>query len=221
MPLIEEKRRAVSPLAVRPLVTAAAAVVASVVFVVVIAVVARATADGVVMPDHDAGFADAGPVVVDAGFPDAGFPDAGMPYTVSLDAGVVDSGPATVDGPPFDAKDVVAAAVVVVDACAAEALRWDPSLGGSFTLVVDLPVGAPIAVLTEGLNSPVLSSCLGRRTGDIAWPEAVRSSTVAVPLSARARASLDASGHVTWSDAVVTSGPERAVGNVNDAGEPE
>ncbi len=223
MALIDEKRRPPSPLQVRPIVTGVAALVASFVFVVVTAVVARATADGVVMPDRDAGFPDAGPIVVDAGFADAGFFDAGMPYTVSLDAGVVDSGPATVDGPPFEAKDVVKAAVVVVEICAGEALRWDPSLGGAFTLVVDLPVGAPVAVIVDGLTSPVLSSCIARRTIDIAWPESMRSSSVAVPLQARARASLDGAGRVTWSDSAVTSGPDRPVAdeNVNDVGDPE
>lgn len=209
MSLIEEKRPP-SPTTLRPLQTGAAAFVASAIFVVVIAVVARATADGVVMPDRDAGFVDvvdAG-VVVDAGTEDA-VVDAGALVTVSLDAGVEVFAPATVDGPPFDAREVIGAAAVVVEGCAGEALRWDPSLGGPFSLVVDLPVGAPVAIVVEGLTSPVLSSCLSRRVVDVAWPEAVRASTLAVPLRVHARAKLAGSGEVTWSDAAVTSGPEK------------
>ena len=215
MPLIEEKRRP-SPLLVRPIVTAVASVVAAAVFLIVVVVVARATADGVVMPPRDAGFVvDAGVVdagVLDAGVVDAGpeFVDAGALVTVSLDAGVdvSDGGPASVDGPPFDAGAVVSAAAVVVERCAGDALRWDPSLGGPFSLVVDLPVGAAPAIVVDGLVSPVLTACLERRAVDVAWPEALRASTLAVPLAVRARAILDGSGRVNWSDAAVTAAVE-------------
>jgi hypothetical protein len=120
----------------------------------------------------------------------------------------VDAGPIMVPGPPFPPAAVIGAAVVVVEACAGDALRWDPSLGGPFVLEVDLgPLfadddgAAPPRVSTPGLLSPVLSSCLQRRAGDIVLPPL---GDVEVPLSVHARATLGAGGSIAWSDAIVT-----------------
>jgi hypothetical protein len=125
------------------------------------------------------------------------------------DDGVADGGPADVPGPPFSPAAVVDAAVVVVQACAIDALRWDPSLGGVFGLQVDLgplfvaPDGAAAPrIATPGLLSPVLSNCLARRSGDVQLPPL---GDVSEPLAVHARAVLDAGGRITWSDAVVTT----------------
>ncbi|MDP2340233.1 MAG: hypothetical protein Q8O67_04685 [Deltaproteobacteria bacterium] len=206
-----ERAQTPSPFKMRPLPTLLASLVTSALFIVGVALIAHATADGTVMhrpwiegDPPDAGFAVV--VVVDAGPPEE--PDAGVMITVSIDAGV-DLSPAlppTVDGPPFSASEVAAAAVVVVERCAVEALRWDPSLGGPFSLFVDLPVGTPPAIVVEGLTSPVLSSCVERRTPEMSLPPAFQAAALEVPLGVTARATLDATGRVTWSDAVVVSG---------------
>lgn len=232
MALIENKRPA-SPLNARLLPTFAAAFSGSVVFIFAIAFVARCTADGVVMPPRapvDAannGGVDAGVDVSDAGFfDDAGNEigvDAGVLVTVTFDgrdAGVLEM---TVSGPPFDAKEVVVIAASVVETCAREALRWDPSLGGPFTLGVELPIGSPPEVVVDGLVSPVLSSCLTRRGAELVFPAAV--SNVDAALAVRARANLDGAGVVTWSDAAIT-GPRGGQskpkgGNVKEAASPE
>lgn len=189
-----DKARAPGPIRVRLLPTLFASSGAVVVFVFVLAFVARATADGVTMPPRedpvvvDAGSVaviDAGAIVdagnVDAGDIDAGSVDAGSEvvdagelYTVSQDAGPdVDGGPAEVEGPPYEPADVAARAVVLVEACAKDALRWDPSLGGTFLLRVTLPEAGtkqvPV-IVADGLRSPVLSACVKRKQGSVLWP---------------------------------------------------
>ncbi len=211
MALIEAPR-APSPLKIRPLPTLAACVLASGLFVVIVAVLARATADAQTLPVR--GFEDAGVVigaVVDAGTALPEVVDAGVVSTVSLDAGVdpLPGAAPTVDGPPFSASEVAAAAVVIVERCAVEALRWDPSLGGPFSLVVDLPVGAPPLIIVDGLTSPVLSACVARRAVELGLPPDFQAAALDVALAVVARASLDGSGHVTWSDAAVVSGRKR------------
>jgi hypothetical protein len=119
-------------------------------------------------------------------------------------------GPAFVAQPPFAPADLMSAAVVVVQACIADALRWDPSLGGPFVLHVDLaplfssadePSTGPL-LTTPGLLSPVLSSCLSRRAVDVSLP---RLGDIEVPLAVVARATLGADGVVAWSDARITT----------------
>lgn len=211
MALIEERRRP-SPFSVRILPTLGAVVVCSFFFVFFVGVIARCTADSAVMPvpvvpvvPVVGDVVDAGVVGVAAGFVDAGSEDvdAGVLVTVSLDAGQEPTLPATVSGPPFEAKEVAAAAAVVVEVCAREALRWDPSLGGPFTLIVNLPEGAPAEIVVDGLVSPILSSCLARRITDLTLPEAARAPLVSLAVSARA--SLDGAARVTWSDPAVTA----------------
>ncbi|MBM4282957.1 MAG: hypothetical protein FJ137_20125 [Deltaproteobacteria bacterium] len=134
----------------------------------------------------------------------------GALVTVSPDVGPgVDAGPASASGPPFSPTAVVSAAVVVVQACVADALRWDPSLGGPFAVVVDLgPLfaaedgAAPPRLETPGLLSPVLANCLLRRAADVQLPPL---GDVEVPLAVRARATLGADGTIAWSDALVTT----------------
>jgi hypothetical protein len=220
MPLVDT-RPPPSPLNVRPLPTLVAACGAALAFVVSLAVVARLTADGVVMPARpvpatpgEAPPADSAPApgsARDAASTSPGESDAGLELvTVAVDAGVLpDAGPADVPLPPFSPGDVVGAAVVVIEACAADALRWDPSLGGPFVIEVDLgPLfvvdadDAAVLLSTPGLTSPVLASCLRRRASAVALPAL---GDLASALSVRARASLGADGRVTWSDAVVTT----------------
>ncbi len=224
--------------------TLLASVAAVALSVVVIAVVARATADGAVVPMHndddgvvvDAGAVldagDAGVVaasvdggvvdavdagVVHAGVVDAGLVDAGPPIelvTVSPDAGpVVDGGPATVEGPPYESAAVAAAALVLVEACAVDARRWDPSLGGAFTLRVTLPalpeeLGAgststPLLVAADGLRSPVLEACIARRLSEVVLPPGA--SDLLQRQQVEARASLSTSGRVEVSSVGVVA----------------
>jgi hypothetical protein len=141
-----------SPLRVRPLPVIFASVVAVAVFVVVLAVVARLTADGVVMPRPDAG------PEADAGVLEGGDIDAGVVELVTVEPGPdagpePDGGPPTVEPPPYDPAVVAAAAVVVVESCVKDALRWDPSLGGAFTLRVILPV-TPLTTSERELEEP-------------------------------------------------------------------
>lgn len=227
MPLVDN-RPPPSPLNIHPLRTAIAVTTAAVVFVVGVAVVARVTADAQTRSPRDVlgltvedagsvadGGVNGGGNAAGPGVPEpdraADAADAGMAVvTVSPDAGVgLDAGLPDVPGPPFSPSDVVTAAVVVVQACAGDALRWDPSLGGPFSLQVDLgPLfvaadgAAPPRILTPGLTSPVLSNCLARRSGDIQLPFL---GDVEVPLAVHARAALDAGGRITWSDAFVTT----------------
>ena len=175
--------------------------------------------DGGVLLTHDDGAEpmDGGPRDaghLDAGHLDAGHEgdnwqralvDAGPLVWVSADAGpVVDAGPPTAPEPPFEADDVANAGGTLVERCSREALRWDPSLGGAFTLVVALPAagtGDRVVVRADGLRSPVLARCLQQRSASTAVPgEALG---VTVPLEVRARASLTSSGTVTIADAAI------------------
>ncbi len=210
MALLETRRAPPSPLNLRPIPTLLAIALSSGLFIVALAFVARATADGSVMPVQELPFVDAGPPLVagDGGTfvesdEEPAFVDAGALYSASPDGGTEPIPPPSVDGPPFAASEVAAAAVVVVEQCAQEALRWDPSLGGPFALAVELPVGTPAVIVVDGLVSPVLSSCLTRRTSELALPASLLAAALEVPLAVRARASLAADGRITWSDAVV------------------
>ncbi len=198
--------------ALRIIPTTVASVVASAVFVIVIAVVARNTADGVPAPMT---YRDAGDVVGD----DAVIDDAGVgdDAGVMADAGFVtvdegpdagpepDAGPPFVDGPPYDPALVITAAVEVAAVCAAEAMRWDPSLGGPFTLSVTLPsaVRDVVDVDAIGLRSPVLERCLERRGPHIALPGGARHNLV--PQRVEARASLGTGAAIEVSDVNIVS----------------
>lgn len=203
-----EPQRAPTPLKIRPLHTLGACLLSSALFVIGVAVTARLTADGSLAPPHP----DTAPTanLVDAGgdpLVDSEPSDAGVMVGVSNDAGGPElTGPPTVAGPPFDANDVATAAVVIVEVCAVEALRWDPSLGGPFSLFINLPVGAPPTIEVTDLTSPVLASCLHRRSVGMTLPSSLHAQALEMPLGVAARASLDAAGIVTWSDAVVVSG---------------
>ncbi len=215
------------PPLVRVVPTLLASIAAVVVFVVVITIVARVTADatspgaadagvaGELLVDggvvdagvrDDAGVLDAG--VLDAGVLDAGVLDAGPAVelvTVSADAGpVVDGGPPTVEGPPYEPAAVAAAALVLVEACAVDGRRWDPSLGGAFTLRVTLPalpeVGAaatPLVIVADGLRSPVLEACMRRRLGEVVLPPGA--SDLLQQQQVVAQASLSTAGRVAVS----------------------
>lgn len=221
------------PPLVRVVPTLLASIAAVVVFVVVITIVARVTADaaspgaadagvagellvdGALLVDggvvdagvrDDAGVLDAG--VLDAGVLDAGVLDAGPAVelvTVSADAGpVVDGGPPTVEGPPYEPAAVAAAALVLVEACAVDGRRWDPSLGGAFTLRVTLPalpeVGAaatPLVIVADGLRSPVLEACMRRRLGEVVLPPGA--SDLLQQQQVVAQASLSTAGRVAVS----------------------
>jgi len=212
MGLVDQPRADTGP-KIRLLPTLLASLASVVVFVVVVAVVARATADGAAMPVReivDAGFVDAGFVdagFVDAGFVvdggsdvgDAGFVDAGALVTVSIDAGpLVDGGPAEVEGPPYDVAGVATVAAVLVEVCAKDGLRWDPSLGGPFLLRVTLPeAGAATTsavIEADGLRSPVLASCLKRRSPLVVLPPGAVD--LLVPQQVVARASLATDGRI-------------------------
>lgn len=210
-----------SPLRVRPLAVLLATGAAIPIFVVVIALVARGTADGVMMPRPDAG---PEPLIGS----DAGVVDAGVELVTvepGPDAGPEpDAGPPGVELPPYDPAVVAAAAVVVVESCVQDALRWDPSLGGAFTLRVILPVtplttsereleepgdadddGPPPVLQTPGLVSPVLDACLLRRAIDMARAPGTKDLTA--PQAVVARAVLHANGTIAIADAVVVAAP--------------
>ncbi len=212
-----------SPLRVRPLQVTLASIAAIAVFVVVVAIVARSTADDVMMPR-----ADAGPAAPrEAGSrPDAGDGDADVLVTVEPgpDAGPEpDAGPPEVEPPPYDPAIVAAAAVVVVERCVQDALRWDPSLGGAFTLRVVLPIsplttserepeeqggdddGPPPILQTSGLVSPVLDACLARHAGDMA--RAPGTKDLGAPQAVVARAVLHADSTIAVADAVIVAVP--------------
>ena len=133
-----------SPLQARPLVVGAATALAVACFVVVVAVVARLTADQAVTrpsPTSIQALHDAGVVIDIVGVEEG--PDAGP--GADIDTAVpTDSSPQTAESAPYDPSAVAAAAAVVVQRCAREALRWDPSLGGAFTLHVRLPAATSI-----------------------------------------------------------------------------
>ena len=227
MGLVDQPRADTGP-NIRIIPTVLASAVAVVIFVVVLAFVARATADDaiIIVPDagfvFDAGDLDGGVVVyggsdggvvvyggvvhdggvVDAGVVDAGVVDAGPPVefvTVSPDAGpVVDGGPADVEGPPYDVAGVAAVSAVLVEICAKDGLRWDPSLGGPFLLRVSLPeAGAPTTtavIEADGLRSPVLAACLKRRAPTVVLPPGASDLLGAQQVVARATLATD--GHV-------------------------
>jgi len=208
------------PPTVRVLPTMLAALVASLLFVVGLSVVARLTAEGAVMPpppalldDVDAGTpADgdgAGAVVVDG--VDAGVVDevvdAGVLVTVEggPDAGPEPLTPPTVDGPPYDVRAVAAAAAALVADCSKDALRWDPSLGGPFTLRVTLPAADVVdqspVIVVDGLRSPVLQGCLQRRQRTLDLPAGATGLLVSQVVTARAALGTD--GSVSVSDETV------------------
>jgi hypothetical protein len=218
-----------SPLRVRPLQVTLASIAAIAVFVVVIALVARSTADDMMIPRADAGPAaprDAGSWPDGDQHVDGG--DAGDDVLVTVDPGPdagpePDAGPPDVEPPPYDPAVVAAAAVVVVERCVQDALRWDPSLGGAFTLRVILPVtplttserepeeqsvdedGPPPILQTPGLVSPVLDACLARHAGDMA--RAPGTKDLGAPQAVVARAVLHANSTIAVADAVIVAVP--------------
>ena len=165
------------PLGIRPVRTIIAVLVASAAFVLLLVGVARYTRDHHSAPPrdvgviHEAGSVSPAPVPVEALNADAGtsafFTDGG---SIGEHAG--ERGEAAPAGPdcPVDLASLKAAAIREVERCAADAVRWDPSLGGAFTLEVTLaPEQAP-ALLLRGLESPVLQSCLQRAHPAFAAP---------------------------------------------------
>jgi hypothetical protein len=238
-----------SPLQARPLVVGAATTLAVACFVVVVAIVAHLTADDAASdrppPTADAAStatdpSDAGVVVpvmvgVEEG-PDASpQPPANGTASDDVDA---EPGPgasaATAEPAPYDPAAVAAAAVVIVERCAREALRWDPSLGGPFTLRVRLATTAPlddtsddtnddesegatldrtrtsvassmVALDALGLTSPVLQACLKRQATRM---EQVAGTTQLVsPQAVVARAVLSTEGTVAFADAAIVALP--------------
>lgn len=204
MPLITSEPP--SPAGRAPWRGAVAGLIASLVFIVGLAVVARATRDGsggvprvpreltslppvvdggpAAVGSTDAGAADAH---ADAGGADAhadgGDADAGE-VAIFVDAGPLegpeadpDAGPAAVEGPPVIAADVVAVALPLVEECLKKALRFDPSLGGRATLVIEVGHGR-LAPRMPGAPSPVLSTCVEAGASTLAWPTAAGDTSV-------------------------------------------
>ena len=196
------------PPQVRLIPTLLASLLAIALFVVGLSVAARLTADDADMtglgPDDAADDA-----ADDAGVVDAGVVDAGVVVTVDVgpDAGPEPQEPPTVEGPPYDVHAVAVVAAALVQDCARDALRWDPSLGGPFTLKVTLPAAdsedqRPI-VQADGLRSPVLQGCLERRQGGLALPGAATG--VLVRQMVTARAALLSDGTIGVSDEAVVA----------------
>ena len=203
-----------APPTVRVIPTTLAALVASMVFMVALSVTARLTAEGAVVPPRPADdelTAAANEASVDS--VDGGV-GTGDTVDVVVDAGVVvtveggpDAGPEallppTVDGPPYDVRAVAAVAAALVEDCSKDALRWDPSLGGPFTLRVTLPAAdvvdqSPIIVV-DGLRSPVLQGCLQRRQRGLSLP--IGATGLLVSQIVTARAALGTDGTVSVSD---------------------
>lgn len=222
-----------SPFRVRPLPVTLGSIVAIAGFVVVLAVVARLTADGavIVRSDADGGVAldatDGGPGEGggDGGVLDGGPPDAGVVVTVEPgdDAGPEpDAGPPWAEPPPYDPAVVAAAAVVVVERCAQDALRWDPSLGGPFTLRIELSAAThDVAIFDEGehigpaprlqaigLPSPILEACLLRQGPSMA--RAPGTLELGTSQAVVARGVLRTDGSVEIADPAIVSTPRPA-----------
>jgi hypothetical protein len=201
---------------VRALPTLAATAAATLVFLLVLLVAARSTRDlagpvpdalrtvpreAFLPPPAPAGDVPAveepsphGASLVDSGAPPLG-PEPAPPEWV-------DAGPVGVAGPPFDASALVLAAVPDVERCAKDALRWDPSLGGAFTVVVNLDPEAPPRITTVGIVSPVWSACLQRT--DASPLLGLLQGPLEQALVVRARAALDGvQGQVTVADPVI------------------
>ena len=210
------------PPQVRLIPTLLASLLAIALFVVGLSVAARLTADDADMTGLGADDAadDAADNAADnaadvvaaddaAGVVDAGVVDAGVVVTVDVgpDAGPEPQEPPTVEGPPYDAHAVAVVAAALVQDCARDALRWDPSLGGPFTLKVTLPAAdsedqRPI-VQADGLRSPVLQGCLERRQGSLALPGAATGMLVRQMVTARA--ALLSDGTINVSDEAVVA----------------
>jgi hypothetical protein len=187
-----------------------------------LSVTARLTAEGAVVPPSPPSD-DEGTAAGNDGVNGTDSTDGGVDATVAVDGGdadvVMDAGvlvtveggpdagpeallPPTVDGPPYDVRAVAAVAAALVEDCSKDALRWDPSLGGPFTLRVTLPAAdvvdqSPIIVV-DGLRSPVLQGCLQRRQRGLSLP--IGATGLLVSQIVTARAALGTDGTVSVSD---------------------
>ena len=108
--------------------------------------------------------------------------DAGVVVTV---AGDVDAGPAHVAPAPVDAAAVGAELEALAQACLVDALRFDPSLGGTLVVTAAFGADAPATLTVTGVSSPLFRRCLDARLASLAWPHA------GTRLELRARVSLD------------------------------
>lgn len=141
----------------------------SVVFVLVLSAAAWWTRDAPVgvpreLADVPVVATDAGPAFVDAG---SAHLDAGELVTV---AGDVDAGPAHVTPPPIDAAALGAHIGAASQGCLEDALRFDPSLGGSASVSLQLGGDDPARARLSGVSSPLFSRCLLARLEALALP---------------------------------------------------
>jgi len=189
------------------------AAVAVALFTVALAIASRSIEEPVVFfaPD-DAGVRVESDAGVDAGPP----PPPPPPPLAELvtvqegpDAGPLpDGGPPTAPEPPYDVRAIVIDAAALVEACAKEALRWDLSLGGPFSLSVRLPASDErdeVVVTVTGLRSPVLESCLARRRASLPLPSGAKD--LSEPQVVVARGVLKSGGVVTVGDEAVVAAP--------------
>jgi hypothetical protein len=224
----------------RPLVVSAATGLAVACFVGLVAVVARLTADDTAIrgprptaeaaptatDPTDAGVVVAVMVGVEEG-PDAGpEPVADDTANHDIDAGQRPGAqPTTAEPAPYDPAAVAAAAVVIVERCAREALRWDPSLGGPFMLRVRLATTAPhvdarvdsgvdpgvhahvdssgVTIDALGLTSPVLQACLKRQATRM--EQVAGTAHLVTPQAVVARAVLSTEGTIACADAGIVA----------------
>lgn len=165
-----------------------ATALATAVFVVGLAVAAWSARDAPVGVPHDPSVvqADRGaplvarrPPSTDAG-PAAPEPTEPETATVALD---VDAGPAEVALPPVDAASVGALVLPAAQGCLNEALRFDPSLGGSAVLVLQLGGGERAVARLSGIASPFFARCLTVRVEALALPDPANRESVRVTLA--------------------------------------
>lgn len=150
---------------------AVAGLVAAACFVVGLALAAWFTRDGSgpVRPPRPAS-----PLGPDAGMaaPLVASADAGSADTRSGDAGIdaarvtaepePDAGPVGASAPPIEVSALAAMAQPILQACLAEALRFDPSFGGRMTLRAELR-GRTLEVVAPAGASPVFTRCLAQK----------------------------------------------------------
>lgn len=158
---------------------AVAGLVAAACFVVGLALAAWFTRDGSgpVRPPRpasalgpDAGGAETGSAVVaaintaalDAGSADSRSADAGIEAPLVTAEPEPDAGPVGASAPPIEVSALAAVAQPILQACLAEALRFDPSFGGRMTLRAELR-GRTLEVVAPAGASPVFTRCLAQK----------------------------------------------------------
>lgn len=93
---------------------------------------------------------------------DAGSADAGPGAPVVTAAPEPDAGPVGATAPPVEVSALATVAEPLIQACLAEALRFDPSFGGRMTLRAELR-GRTLQLLPPAGASPVFARCLEQR----------------------------------------------------------